>query len=279
MGHRCERWLECPSVRAQLRARGDGGPRRGSGFAASLQTPLAASLFSWLRAVRRPSHGRPVLRLRAVAVRCLSGARVASRRGDGRGPLAVVAARRRRRARRPRGVAVVGHVCGRFSSAVLWLTHKAVLFGARFRAAPASLRSSAQTTLKSFEFHAAGRGLSVCTRGDVELLSLDSCGLVRLLSRPPAVPPSRPDEWKARLPRSRLATNANPSPSSGAAFVVVTRGIRTADERTSTARRRHLSSATFSARGRAAPPSRRRRGSPTSQQPSLSSTTRAGTER
>ena len=36
LGHRCERWLECPSVRAQLGARGDGGPRRGSGFAASL---------------------------------------------------------------------------------------------------------------------------------------------------------------------------------------------------------------------------------------------------
>jgi len=118
LGHRCERRLECPSVRAQLRARGDGGPRRGSGFAASLQTPLASSLFSWLRAVRRPSRGRPVLRLCSVAVRGRGGARVAVRRDNGRGPLAVVAAWRRRRARRPRGVAVVGHVCGRFSSAV-----------------------------------------------------------------------------------------------------------------------------------------------------------------
>ena len=68
LGQRCERWLECPSVRAQLGARGDGGPRRRSGFAASFERTLASSLFPWLRPVRRPSHGRSVLRLLTVAI-------------------------------------------------------------------------------------------------------------------------------------------------------------------------------------------------------------------
>ena len=68
-------------------------------------------MFSWLCPVRRPSHGRPVLRLRAVAVRCRGGARVAIRL-----LLAVVGCRRRRRARWAGRVAVVGHcpfvLCG-----------------------------------------------------------------------------------------------------------------------------------------------------------------------
>ena len=104
LGQGRERRLERGGVRAQLGARGDGGPSCRSGFPASFERTLASSLLSWLGTVRRPSRGRPVLRLRAVAVRCRGGARVAVRL-----LLSVVGCRRRRRARRPRRVAVVGH--------------------------------------------------------------------------------------------------------------------------------------------------------------------------
>ena len=57
---------------------------------------------------------------------------------------------------------------------VLWLTHKQCAFlGPGVAGAGEFERPSAHTTLKSFEFHAAGRGLSVCTRGDVLLSQLD----------------------------------------------------------------------------------------------------------
>ena len=61
---------------------------------------------------------------------------------------------------------------------VLWLTHKQCAFlGPGVAGAGEFERPSTHTTLKSFEFHAAGRGLSVCTRGDVELLSQLVVGL------------------------------------------------------------------------------------------------------
>ena len=58
------------------------------------------------------------------------------------------------------------------SAVVLWLTHKQCAFlGPGVAGAGEFGRSSAQTAVQIFDFHAAGRGLSVCTRGDVELLS------------------------------------------------------------------------------------------------------------
>ena len=165
------------------RSRSIGNPRR-----RRLSPPLALRVVSpdspglvvvFLVACRSSSVARAAGPSVACGSRSLSERRARSQSsrsrpgGAGRGR-AMAAAEGAAAARRSRG----RPFCGRFSSAVvLWLTHKQCAFlGPGVAGAGEFERPSAHTTLKSFEFHAAGRGLSVCTRGDDDALEISTLG-------------------------------------------------------------------------------------------------------